>query len=246
MIVLTHPFAFSILEHDSFYPRVQRQQMGAEAIMTYVPGSGGCIGFSDSHLPASLPSVPLFSRTAPFSPTLGPQASGWTFDSRVCLTNDFFLPLSGKPRQDWGCHCSVSALQQHFGKVRGQLSFIPTSVRWAVMWGHPTPNCMVSTFLRQRGPGQMRGAGASRDRHSAPSSEARWKHLVTGRSIFSHVEDTHLIALGYSFSLGCLLLPSMIQEGVRKGSCIKIGPRGQSGSYLKPSGLSFSLGVWEN
>lgn len=91
----------------------------------------------------------------------------------------------------------------------------------------------------------MRGAGASRDRHSAPSSGVGWKHLVTGRSIFCCVEDTHPIALGYSFSLSCLLFTSAIQEGVRKRSCIRIGPRGQSGSYLKPAGLSFCLGVWE-
>lgn len=91
----------------------------------------------------------------------------------------------------------------------------------------------------------MRGAGASRDRHSAPSSEAGWKHLVTGRSILCRVEDTHPIALGYSFCLSCLLFPSTVQEGVQKRSCIRIGPRGQSGSYLKPAGLSFGLGVWE-
>lgn len=48
------------------------------------------------------------------------------------------------------------------------------------------------------------------------SYEAGWKQLVSGKSIFSHVEDTHTTVLSYSFSLSCLLFPSMIQEGVKK------------------------------
>lgn len=79
-----------------------------------------------------------------------------------------------------------------------------------------------------------------------PSSEAAWKHLTTGRSVFFHVEDTHPTALGYSLSLSCLLFPLMIQEGVRKRYCIRIGPR--DNLEVTPSlrlGLPFGLGVWE-
>lgn len=62
-------------------------------------------------LPPPPPNVPLSPEQYRSSIPFGPQASGWTLDSRACLTNDCFLPLSGKPRQDWGCHCSVPALQ---------------------------------------------------------------------------------------------------------------------------------------
>lgn len=51
----------------------------------------------------------------------------------------------------------------------------------------------------------MRGTGAPRARESVPSSEAGWKQPETGRNTFSCVEDTHPTALGYSFSLSCLV-----------------------------------------
>lgn len=89
----------------------------------------------------------------------------------------------------------------------------------------------------------MRGTGAPRAREMPPAlrqDRISWRWWNT----FSCVEDTHT-ALGYSFSLSCLLFPLMIWEGVRKRYGIRIGSRGRAGSYLKPVGLPFCLGVWE-
>lgn len=103
-------------------------------------------GLSFSHFSprASLLSVPLSPELHSPLPPLATRLLDALCTAEPVGTVIAFLPLSGKPRQDWGCHRSVYALQQHFSQVRGQLSSVPASVIWTLIWGHPLPTHMPS------------------------------------------------------------------------------------------------------